>query len=48
VGIPPDIEVPVFADAGIAAGKDPATARALKILSQKSPSQWNFARLFGF
>jgi hypothetical protein len=35
VGIPPDIEVPVFADADVAAGKDPAMARALKVLSQK-------------
>ena len=35
VGIPPDIEVPVFADADLAAGKDPAMAKALEILSQK-------------
>ena len=35
VGIPPDIEVPVFADADVAAGKDPAMARALEILSQQ-------------
>jgi len=31
-GIPPDIEVPVFADEDVAAGKDPAMARALEIL----------------
>jgi hypothetical protein len=35
VGIPPDLEAPVFADADVAAGEDPAMARALKILSQK-------------
>jgi hypothetical protein len=34
VGVPPDIEVAVFADADVAAGKDPAMARALEILSQ--------------
>jgi hypothetical protein len=39
VGIPPDIEVPVFADADVAAGKDPAMARALVILSQQTTSQ---------
>jgi Peptidase family S41 len=39
VGIPPDIEVPVFADADVAAGKDPAMARALEILSQQMTSQ---------
>jgi len=39
VGIPPDIEVPVFADADVAAGKDPAMARALEILSQQMMSQ---------
>jgi len=33
VGIPPDIEVPVLADADVAAGKDPGMARALEILS---------------
>lgn len=33
-GIPPDIEVPVFADADVVAGKDPAMARAPEILSQ--------------
>src|SRR5215470_12818292 len=38
-GIPPDIEVPVFADADVAAGKDPAMARALEILSQQMSSQ---------
>jgi len=31
-GIPPDIVVPVFADADVAAGKDPAMAKALEIL----------------
>jgi len=36
VGIPPDIEVPVFADADVAAGKDPALAMALEILSRQS------------
>ena len=36
VGIPPDIEVPVFADADVAAGKDPALAMALEIVSQQS------------
>ena len=35
VGIPPDVEAPVFADADVAAGKDPAMARALEILSRK-------------
>jgi C-terminal processing protease CtpA/Prc len=39
VGIPPDIEVPVFADADVAAGKDPAMARGLEILSQQITSQ---------
>jgi len=39
VGIPPDIEVHVFADADVAAGKDPAMARALEILSQQMSSQ---------
>jgi C-terminal processing protease CtpA/Prc len=39
VGIPPDIEVPVFADADVAAGKDPAMARALEVLSQQITSQ---------
>jgi hypothetical protein len=34
VGIPPDIEVPVFADADVAGGKDPAMARALEVLGQ--------------
>jgi hypothetical protein len=34
-GIPPDIIVPVFADDDIAAGKDPALAKALEILGQK-------------
>lgn len=31
-GIPPDIAVPVFADADVAAGKDPGMAKALEIL----------------
>ena len=35
VGIPPDIEVPVFADADVSTGKDPAMARALEMLSQQ-------------
>lgn len=34
-GIPPDIEVPVFADADLAAGKDPGMARALQALGKK-------------
>ena len=38
VGIPPDIEVPVFADADVAAGKDPAMARGLEILRQQMSS----------
>src|SRR5215469_5506669 len=39
VGIPPDIEVPVFADSDLASEKDPAMARALEILSQKMTSR---------
>ena len=39
VGIPPNIEVPVLADADLAAGKDPAMASALEILSQQMSSQ---------
>lgn len=39
VGIPPDIGVPVFADADVAAGKDPAMAKALEVLSQQMTSQ---------
>jgi hypothetical protein len=31
-GIPPDIPVPVFADEDVAAGRDPAMARALQVL----------------
>jgi len=31
-GVPPDIAVPVFADADVAAGKDPGMAKALDIL----------------
>jgi hypothetical protein len=38
-GIPPDIEVPVFADADVAAGRDPAMAKALEILSHKMSPQ---------
>ena len=34
-GIPPDTAVPVFADEDVAAGKDPAVARALEILRKK-------------
>lgn len=34
-GIPPDIEVPVFAAADVKAGKDPALARALQILAAR-------------
>jgi hypothetical protein len=34
-GIPPDIAVPVFADADVAAGKDPAMTKALEILRKK-------------
>lgn len=33
-GIPPDIEVPVFADQDLAQGKDPAIARALEELAK--------------
>ena len=32
VGIPPDITVPVFADEDVAAGRDPALARALEVI----------------
>jgi hypothetical protein len=39
VGIRPDIEVPVFADADVAAGKDPAMARALEILNRQMTFQ---------
>ena len=34
-GIPPDIEVPVFATADVAARRDPALARALQLLAGK-------------
>jgi peptidase S41-like protein/tricorn protease-like protein len=34
-GIPPDQAVPVFADADVAAGKDPGVARALEVLRRK-------------
>jgi C-terminal processing protease CtpA/Prc len=32
VGISPDIAVPVFADEDVAAGRDPALARALQVI----------------
>lgn len=35
LGIPPDIEVPVFAAADLKAGKDPSLARALQILAAR-------------
>jgi C-terminal processing protease CtpA/Prc len=31
-GIPPDVAVPVFADEDVAAGRDPAMAKALQLL----------------
>jgi hypothetical protein len=34
-GIPPDVDVPVFADEDVAAGKDPGLAKALEILRKK-------------
>jgi C-terminal processing protease CtpA/Prc len=34
-GIPPDIAVPVFADADVAAGRDPALERALVELKKR-------------
>lgn len=34
-GIPPDIAVPVFAKADVAAGRDPALARALQLLAKQ-------------
>jgi C-terminal processing protease CtpA/Prc len=34
-GIPPDLAVPVFADGDVAAGRDPAMAKALEILAKK-------------
>jgi hypothetical protein len=34
-GIPPDIAVPVFADEDVAAGRDPAMAKALQVLWKK-------------
>ena len=33
-GIPPDIAVPVFADADVAAGKDPCMAKAIQVLRE--------------
>ena len=38
-GIPPDIDVPVFGDADVAAGTDPAMARALELLRQAISSK---------
>src|SRR5262249_41536045 len=35
-GIPPDIDVPVFADADLAAGRDPALERAIVELGRMS------------
>lgn len=35
VGIPPDIEIPVFADADVAGGKDPAMMKALEVLGMQ-------------
>ncbi len=34
-GIPPDVAIPVFADEDVAAGKDPAMAKALELLAGK-------------
>jgi len=34
-GIPPDVNVPVFADGDVEAGRDPAMAKALELLQQK-------------
>lgn len=36
VGVPPDVEVPIFADSDLAAGKDPAMSKALEILNGSS------------
>jgi len=38
-GIPPDINIPVFTDADVAAGTDPAMARALELLRQAMSSK---------
>ena len=35
LGIPPDIHLPVFADADLAAGKDPALEKAIQILGKR-------------
>ncbi len=35
VGIPPDIKVPLFAEADVAAGKDPALMKAIEILRKR-------------
>jgi len=35
VGIPPDVTVPVFADADVASGKDPAMKKALEIVAEQ-------------
>jgi C-terminal processing protease CtpA/Prc len=32
VGVPPDIEVPVFADEDVVVGRDPVMAKALEVL----------------
>ena len=34
-GKPPDVSVPVFAEGDVAAGRDPAMAKALELLGQK-------------
>ncbi len=36
-GIPPDVAVPVFADEDVAAGRDPAMAKALQLLGVERP-----------
>jgi len=36
VGVPPDIAMPVFADADVAGGKDPAVAKALELLGKQT------------
>jgi hypothetical protein len=43
-GIPPDIAVPVFTDADVAGGKDPAIVKALEVLRQRTTSGENPAR----
>ncbi len=44
VGIPPDIQVPVFADADVGAGKDPAMLKALEVLGKQSTPSGGPAR----